>query len=161
MPDRKAKSRNWYREPWPWILMAGPAAVIVAATASAWLAFDTNDGVTTEFRLGLAAGQTLGRVCSTAALGYRSALSLEAGGALEVRLSGGSAPPYALRMRLTQPSRPDLDRVIELETTGKGMYRTQSVSAPAGPRHRKPRTCASASGWHTCKAFSFRPGNSP
>lgn len=131
MAVQSGASRPWYRERWPWILMAGPVAVIAAATASAWLAFATSDGLAPEYRLGIAIGQALGRICTTAALGYRSALSLDSGGALEVRLSGGNAPPYALRLRLAHPNGSGLDRVIALETTGKGMYRAPSGGLPA------------------------------
>ena len=30
-----ARTQPWYREPWPWILMAGPAIVVVAIFAVA------------------------------------------------------------------------------------------------------------------------------
>lgn len=112
--------------------MSGPALVIVAACASAWLAVVTSDGVTPEYRLGLMIGQTLGRICSTAAVGYRSTVSLDARGALQVRVSGGNAPPYRLQARLTHPTRAGLEKVIELETTGKGAYQAASGRLPAG-----------------------------
>ncbi|WP_107878823.1 FixH family protein [Neisseria animaloris] len=32
------KSKVWYKEPWPWILMAGPAIVVVAAFVTFYLA---------------------------------------------------------------------------------------------------------------------------
>ncbi|MFJ1302241.1 hypothetical protein ACILG0_19940 [Pseudomonadota bacterium AL_CKDN230030165-1A_HGKHYDSX7] len=31
--------RPWYREPWPWILMAGPAAALIGCFATIYLAF--------------------------------------------------------------------------------------------------------------------------
>ena len=37
------ESKPWYREPWPWILMAGPAAVIVAGAVTMTLAFTHKD----------------------------------------------------------------------------------------------------------------------
>lgn len=30
-------SRPWYKEPWPWILMAGPAIVVVACAVTIYL----------------------------------------------------------------------------------------------------------------------------
>src|SRR5262245_3518316 len=131
-PRQGAGPGPWYREPWPWILMAGPAAVIVAGLASAWLAAATDGGVAPEYRLGLAIGQTLGRICSTAALGYRSEVGLDGRGGVEVKVTGGSAPPYLLRMRLTHPTRAGVERIVELETTGQGVYRAQSAKLPAG-----------------------------
>lgn len=35
--------RPWYREPWPWILMAGPALAIVGCAITIYLAFANND----------------------------------------------------------------------------------------------------------------------
>lgn len=36
--DMPNQSRPWWREPWPWILMAGPAVVIVACVITIALA---------------------------------------------------------------------------------------------------------------------------
>jgi len=38
----------WYRHPWPWILMAGPAIVVVAGLVTAFLAVTTFDGLVAE-----------------------------------------------------------------------------------------------------------------
>jgi len=35
--------RPWYREPWPWILMAGPALAIVGCAITIYLAFAHDD----------------------------------------------------------------------------------------------------------------------
>jgi hypothetical protein len=35
----EAPRKPWYREPWPWFLMAGPGLVVVAAIATAVIAF--------------------------------------------------------------------------------------------------------------------------
>jgi hypothetical protein len=113
--------------------MMGPALVIVAGCVSAWLAVITGDGVAPEYRLGLAIGQTLGRICSTASVGYRSEIALdERRGELEVKVTGGNAPPYRLRMRLAHPTRPGLEQVIELQSVAKGVYRAASGRLPAG-----------------------------
>ena len=111
--------------------MAGPAAVIVAGLTSAWLAIATDGGLTPEYRLGWVVGQTLGRICSTAALGYRSDVSLTEG-RFEVTVTGGNAPPYLLRLRLAHPTRAGVERIVELETTGKGRYRVSSGQLPGG-----------------------------
>ena len=41
-------AKPWYREPWPWILMAGPAAVVVAGTVTAYIAFSGADRLVAE-----------------------------------------------------------------------------------------------------------------
>jgi hypothetical protein len=37
-------TKPWYREPWPWLLMAGPAIVVVAGLFTAYLAVISFDG---------------------------------------------------------------------------------------------------------------------
>jgi hypothetical protein len=41
-------NRAWYREPWPWLLAAGPAVVVVASLVSAWIAIRSDDGLVAE-----------------------------------------------------------------------------------------------------------------
>lgn len=36
-------TQPWYKEPWPWLLMAGPAIVIVACIYTIYLAFNHFD----------------------------------------------------------------------------------------------------------------------
>lgn len=43
-----AKHSPWYREPWPWLLMAGPAVVVVAGFVTLWLAFNSDDGLVAD-----------------------------------------------------------------------------------------------------------------
>ena len=53
----------WYREPWPWLLMAGPVTVIIAGGFTAWLAVTSSDGLVADdyYKQGLAINQTLER----------------------------------------------------------------------------------------------------
>ena len=44
----KDATKPWYRHPWPWILMAGPAIVVVAGVATAVIAVKTADGLVGE-----------------------------------------------------------------------------------------------------------------
>ena len=44
----KNDNQPWYREPWPWILMAGPGIVIIGAVITIWLAVVSNDGLVTD-----------------------------------------------------------------------------------------------------------------
>lgn len=36
-------TQPWYKEPWPWILMSGPAIVVVACFVTIYLAFSHYD----------------------------------------------------------------------------------------------------------------------
>jgi|SRR5690625_1458451 len=41
MEELDANPNPWYKEPWPWILMSGPAIVVVACIITIYLAFST------------------------------------------------------------------------------------------------------------------------
>lgn len=38
----------WYRHRWPWLLMAGPAVVVVAGVFTAWLAISRADALVAD-----------------------------------------------------------------------------------------------------------------
>ena len=46
--NEATKPTAWYREPWPWILMAGPALAVVGSLVSAYLAIHGADPVVDE-----------------------------------------------------------------------------------------------------------------
>ena len=59
----RSNNQPWYKERWPWILMAGPALVIVAGIITVWLAVISNDGLVSDdyYKQGLAVNQRLQR----------------------------------------------------------------------------------------------------
>jgi hypothetical protein len=118
----KTATKPWYREPWPWLLMAGPAIVIVAGIVTAWLAVTSSDGLVTEdyYKQGLAAGETLARSRHAEALGLQAGLRLTAEG-VQVRLNGnGQVPmPDALTVMLSHPTRAGLDQQSRLRRDGE------------------------------------------
>jgi hypothetical protein len=119
-----ASANPWYREPWPWLLMAGPGAVIIAGFVTAWLAVSTNDGLVAEdyYKKGLAAGQTIAQSDRARSLGLIARMSLTAE-TVRIRLEGrkeaGYVMPKALRITLSHPTRAGLDQAQELPPDGE------------------------------------------
>ena len=117
--------RPWYKERWPWILMAGPAAVIVAGIVTVWLAVVSNDGLVTDdyYKQGLAVNQRLQRDHAAASLGLRADLMLAE---LNIRLLVTSdapvALPEAMTVRLTHPTRSGFDQSVQVRSEGQGFY---------------------------------------
>ena len=68
--------RPWYREPWPWLLMAGPATVLVAGAATTWIAFASSDGLVAEdyYKQGLGINRRLAREEAARKLGISAKL---------------------------------------------------------------------------------------
>jgi len=116
--------RPWYREPWPWILMAGPFIVVVASFYMAWLAVTTADGLVTEdyYKKGLAINQTIARSDQAARIGLTAAIRI-VGDRLSVRLHAVDATvlmPATLKITISHPTRAGLDqsRVLLRDPTG-------------------------------------------
>lgn len=112
-------AKPWYREPWPWILMAGPVVVIVAAVYTAYLAVSTADGVVAEdyYKQGLAANKTIASSENARKLGLAVALRTTAEGfALKLTARDGSfQPPPSLVVTLSHPTRAGLDQTAVFE----------------------------------------------
>lgn len=106
----------WYRHPWPWLLMIGPATVVAAGCVTLWLALRSDDGLVVDdyYRRGLAVNQTLDRVARSAALGLSAQVSVDADGDCTVALNARDALPAAVRLRLIHPTRAGHDRSVQL-----------------------------------------------
>ena len=124
-------TRPWYREPWPWLLMAGPAAVIVAGAATIWIAVASADGLVAEdyYRQGMAINKVLAREETARRLGITAEILLERD-LLSVNLKGQQ--PEALFAHLAHATRAGHDMRVRLAPAGQGVYRAELPPLPAG-----------------------------
>ena len=125
-------AKPWYQEPWPWILMAGPAAVIVAGAVTAWLALSSVDGLVADdyYKRGLAINQDLQRDRVAAERGIAAVVEVH-GGVLRVGLKGGGAPE-ALFAHLVHATRAGFDQRLRLPRVAPGIYETGLSRLAAG-----------------------------
>lgn len=119
--------RPWYREPWPWILMTGPAIVVVAGFTTAFLAVKSNDGLVEDdyYKQGLEINQTLDRDRMAANMGLRGEFSLSGDKSSLVgtlTASQGKSLPEVLSLHLNHPTRAGLDQDVTLVRIGDGKY---------------------------------------
>jgi len=121
----------WTREPWPWILMSGPAAVVLAGAATIWIAFDSADGLVADdyYKRGLAINQVLGREEHARRLGVQARIE-SAHGRLRVALAG--AAPEALFAQLAHATRAGHDVRLRLALLAPGVYEAELPPLPAG-----------------------------
>lgn len=121
----------WYREPWPWILMAAPAAAIVAGAITIWLAVASADGLVADdyYRRGLAINQDL-RLQEQAVQRGIVAHATRATGVLRVELSG--AAPEALLAQLVHTTRPGQDQRLRLAPVAPGVYQAELLPLAPG-----------------------------
>jgi len=131
-----APAKPWYRDRWPWLLMAGPMIVVVAGFATAWLAWSTDDGVVADdyYKRGLVINKQLERSRRGEALGLGAVLEITPEGAVRLRLSGfaDAAAPAMVRAKLTNATRAGVDRVATLERRADGIYAGRMAPLPPG-----------------------------
>ena len=144
MPDATLASTlplRWYRQRWPWLLMLGPATVIVAGAITVWLAIASEDGLVSDdyYKRGLAINRTIERTALAEALGLRAVVDVAANGVAQVTLAAASdatlAETSALRLTLAHPTRAGHDVQATLSRVAPGRY-AGSIAAAAPGRWR-------------------------
>ena len=137
MAIAKLEARPWYREPWPWIIIAGPASAVVAGMAMLWLAIDSNDGVVIDdyYKEGLAINQVIRRDQAAFDLRYQAQAVLSEDGSqirLFVASAGGAPLPEAVRLRLVHSTRAGKDQTKMLTAQAGGWYGASLLPPEAG-----------------------------
>jgi uncharacterized protein len=125
--------KPWYKEPWPWILMAPPATAVVAGIATVWIAAAGADGLVAEdyYRQGLGINKVIAREERALALGLTAALEVR-DGRIRVRLEG-AAPP-ALFVHLAHRTRAGFDQRLRLAPAAGAYEAELAPLAPGGWR---------------------------
>lgn len=131
--DRQAPRGPWYREPWPWIVMAGPAIVVVAGVATAVIAFRGADGLVADdyYKQGLGINREIARDRAAIELGIAGEIRiLPAHARLTLRSTAGL--PDRVTLRLVHPTRAAEDRVVHPARTAAGTWEAPLPGLPAG-----------------------------
>ncbi len=118
-------SKPWYRQLWPWLLIAGPAIVVVASLTTAWIAASTDDGVIADdyYKRGLMINKELDRTARAEAMGLGAVLHVAPDGTARLEMSGLEATaPAAVKLTLVHPTRAGQDRAVTLARAADGVY---------------------------------------
>jgi hypothetical protein len=124
----------WYREPWPWILMAGPAIVVAAGFYTLYLAVVWKDPLVVDnyYKEGLAINRVLARDRLALQRGYRAVVMLnEQRSLLRVHLTGTELP-LELNVHFIHPTKSGLDRRVVALQMQPGLYEGSVQLADAG-----------------------------
>src|SRR6185295_1421762 len=121
----------WYRERLPWIIMSGPAAVIVAGAITTWIAFSTADGLVADdyYKRGLGINAVLKREQAAAQRGIEARVSRQNG---QVRVDLRGAEPPVLFLNLVHATRAGNDVRLRLERGADGGYQAALPPLAAG-----------------------------
>jgi hypothetical protein len=134
-----ARTNPWYREPWPWIIMAAPATAVVAGIITLVIAIESFDGLVAEdyYKQGLAVNKQLARIHKAKELGVQGGIEIEshAGGAVRIDLRGRPGVKTDLVLMLSHPTRAGLDQRIQLQSAGNEVYVGRIGPLPPGRWH--------------------------
>ena len=130
----------WYRQFWPWFLIALPATVVVAGFFTLYLAIKYSDDLVSDnyYRDGLAINQQLTQDLHATELALSARLDFNSGSddaievlALELHSELKTfVMPSVLKLYLLHPTDAGEDQVVTLMAAGGGRYRGQLPVLP-------------------------------
>lgn len=121
---------KWYREPWPWILMSGPAIVIVAGFYTLFLAWRGADPLVADdyYKQGVSINRIIAREERAHSLGVSATVTF-ANGRVRITLADAALDPERVRLQLAHRTRAHEDRSIVAERLDRGTYEA-AMNAP-------------------------------
>jgi hypothetical protein len=138
MLQTQKDTKPWFKEPWPWILMLGPAVVIIAGFITAWLAIKSNDGLVADdyYKQGMTVNQRLQRDHKAIELGLHADVMLSGA---NVRLLLGATDkthyPEKIVLKLMHPTQAGKDNLVQMESEGEGFYSGKLAAEISGRWH--------------------------
>lgn len=131
---RREDTEPWYRQFWPWFLIALPGSVVVAGIGMIIFANQHADDLVVDayYKDGLAINRQLEKQARASEIGIRANLLL-VDERVQVRLTGAAADtvaPLSLNLRLSHPLEADRDFSVELERVAPSLY-VGALPAPA------------------------------
>ncbi|MEZ5727730.1 MAG: FixH family protein [Burkholderiaceae bacterium] len=134
MPDNAQPP--WYRQFWPWMLIALPATAVVAGFITLWLAARTSDTLVVDdyYKEGKAINRQLERDAAARRLGLRATgLAAPDGLRFDLQAKPGAQAfewPERLSVRLVHATLAPLDRGFDARQVGAGAYVAPGQSLP-------------------------------
>ncbi len=123
---RAGSVKPWYAQTWPWLLMLGPALVILAGSYTCWLAFSRPDALVVDdyYQQGKAINQDLRRNQAATSLGLTSTLRYDptAGKIIGTLTSFGKPVKGKIRLLLVHSTQPKKDIILEAEPDSQGEF---------------------------------------
>ena len=126
----------WWRQAWPWFLLALPASAVVGGMVTLWFALNGADDLVSDdyYKEGLAIHQALERDAKASQLGLNAELQAQ-GGMLSVQVGGQLENlPDRLLLRLIHPTQAGQDLVLTLRAGGRQTFSAPLPAMTAGRR---------------------------
>jgi hypothetical protein len=117
--------RPWYRQFWPWFVIALPAISVVFSVATLVVAVRSSDSLVRDdyYDAGMAINRRFEREEAAAIRGIIARLQMGGEDAVALELTGsGLATLETVTVELAHPTRPELDRRFELQRDAGGRF---------------------------------------
>lgn len=112
----------WYRHRWPWLLMIGPVAVLIAGAITIWISFSGADALVVDdyYKQGKAINQDLRRDVVAARRGLTASLQYDAANGYVAGRLEGMGKPATLLVQVLHPTVPEKDvrRIVAVDSNG-------------------------------------------
>lgn len=128
-------STPWYKQFWPWFIIALPATAVVAGLATVFIAYNNADTLVRDdyYRDGLAINRELALDDRARELGLTATVIFDAvSGEVIVQLADTGEVAKTLGLLLVHPVDASRDRTLALHGIGAGRYRADLESMPEG-----------------------------
>ncbi len=120
----KTPPQAWYRHRWPWLLMLGPVAVLVAGFITMWISFSGADALVVDdyYKQGKAINQDLRRDRVAADRGLSASLRYDAAAGRLLGNVAGLGDAVPLTLLLVHPTVPQKDIRLTVMPDAKGEF---------------------------------------
>ena len=153
---RNPPAKPWYKHRWPWFIMLGPVAVMVATAVTVWLAVQQPDAmvVADSYTPGKAITPDLRRDRAATALQLALDARFDAqAGTLSGRLLGFGRPMLApFRIHLAHPTQPQKDVTLEARPDDYGNFTVHATGLE--PTHWQVVVEGEGREWRLARSWS-------
>ena len=129
------QAQPWYRQFWPWFLIALPATAVIASLYTIYLAVLNKPTMVKDnyYQEGLSINDRIRQDQQAAAFGMQANLQFsEDTGKVNVYLSGNNAPTDTLLLAIAAPGDAQLDRNYELKAVNSNLFISPLGEQPQG-----------------------------
>lgn len=116
--------KPWYRQFWPWFIIALPATVVIAGFTTLFIALKNPHSMVDDqyYREGLAINRRLEMDRQASELGMQARVFFDREQSRVTVVLSGRDQPQQMRLMLLHPGKERFDQALELQSMGAGNY---------------------------------------
>ncbi len=126
--------RPWYKQGWPWFLIALPTIAVVACSVTLYFAITTETSLVVDdyYQAGRAINQDLARQTQARKQGVDADVMFGENGNVRVFLREKGTLPATLQLSLQHPTQAKYDQTLPLKRIADGLYEGHGTSVSQG-----------------------------